>query len=160
MKQGNTSKMSRITVIQRPEDLKRIKDETDWEWLDKAKDEDIDTSDIPPLGKDFWRDAWLRIPIPKTAVSIRLDPKVLAWFRKQGPGYQTRIQAVLRHYVTMMVRAEAAGLARRQGKAPARVDAPEPKLSKRVAKPSAKSSVKVPASLPRKKSRVANASTR
>lgn len=36
---------------------------------------------------------------PKTAVSLRLDDDVLAWFKAQGPGYQTRINALLRAYM-------------------------------------------------------------
>ncbi len=35
----------------------------------------------------------------KAAISLRLDPEVLEWFRTQGPGYQTRMNAVLRAYV-------------------------------------------------------------
>jgi uncharacterized protein (DUF4415 family) len=38
-------------------------------------------------------------PIPKTAISIRLDNDVLDWFKTQGKGYQTLINAVLRSYV-------------------------------------------------------------
>lgn len=34
----------------------------------------------------------------KAAISLRVDPEVLAWFKAQGPGYQTRINAVLRAY--------------------------------------------------------------
>ena len=34
----------------------------------------------------------------KVAVSLRLDADVLDWFRRQGSGYQTRINAVLRAY--------------------------------------------------------------
>jgi uncharacterized protein (DUF4415 family) len=41
-------------------------------------------------------------PTPKRAVSIRLDEDVLAWFRRSGPRYQTRINAVLRMYVKRM----------------------------------------------------------
>lgn len=38
-------------------------------------------------------------PAPrKAAISLRLDADVLEWFRTQGPGYQTRINAVLRAY--------------------------------------------------------------
>jgi uncharacterized protein (DUF4415 family) len=36
---------------------------------------------------------------PKSAISLRLDPDVLDWFRTQGPGYQTRMNAVLRAYM-------------------------------------------------------------
>ena len=35
----------------------------------------------------------------KAAISLRLDPEVLAWFRTQGPGYQTRMNAVLKAYM-------------------------------------------------------------
>ena len=35
----------------------------------------------------------------KEAISLRLDAEVLDWFRTQGPGYQTRINAVLRAYM-------------------------------------------------------------
>jgi len=44
-------------------------------------------------------------PPRKAAISLRLDEDVLAWFRAQGPGYQTRLNAVLRAYM------EAAGRA-------------------------------------------------
>ncbi len=35
----------------------------------------------------------------KAAISLRLDADILDWFRTQGPGYQTRINAVLRAYM-------------------------------------------------------------
>ena len=63
------------------------------------KDEDIDTSDIPPLDKAFFAEATLRMPQAKPSITIRLDPDVLDWFKSQGQGYQTRINAVLRRYV-------------------------------------------------------------
>lgn len=37
-------------------------------------------------------------PVRKEAISIRIDEDVLAWFRALGPGWQTRINAVLRAY--------------------------------------------------------------
>lgn len=38
-------------------------------------------------------------PVPaKSAISLRVDADVLAWFKAQGPGYQTRINAILRAY--------------------------------------------------------------
>lgn len=36
----------------------------------------------------------------KTSVTLRLDRDVLAWFRKPGPGYQTRINHALRQVIT------------------------------------------------------------
>ncbi|MFN0316565.1 MAG: BrnA antitoxin family protein [Burkholderiales bacterium] len=38
-------------------------------------------------------------PLPaKSSVSLRIDQDVLEWFRSQGPGYQTKINAVLRAF--------------------------------------------------------------
>lgn len=71
---------------------------TDWERLAKLDDQDIDTSDIPELGEDFFRRAELHVPVKK-AVTIRLDADVLEWFKGQGTGYQTRINQLLRHYM-------------------------------------------------------------
>jgi uncharacterized protein (DUF4415 family) len=34
----------------------------------------------------------------KAAISLRVDADVLEWFKAQGPGYQTRINAVLRAF--------------------------------------------------------------
>lgn len=58
----------------------------------------VDTSDIPPLGEEFWKKAERgRFYRPtKTATTIRIDSDVLAWLRGQGKGYQTRINAILR----------------------------------------------------------------
>ena len=72
---------------------------TDWKRVDAARDEDIDTSDIPALDRSFFADAKLRLPDKKRSVTVRLDADVLEWFRAQGKGYQTRINAVLRMYM-------------------------------------------------------------
>ncbi|KAB2896282.1 MAG: BrnA antitoxin family protein [Dokdonella sp.] len=40
----------------------------------------------------------LQFQPPKSAVSLRIDQDVLEWFKTQGPGYQTRINAVLRAF--------------------------------------------------------------
>jgi uncharacterized protein (DUF4415 family) len=38
-------------------------------------------------------------PIPrKTSISLRMDADVLEWFKRQGPGYQTRMNAILRAF--------------------------------------------------------------
>jgi len=72
---------------------------TDWEKLAARPDTEIDTSDVPELDRDFFRNAKLRLPKGKKMVSLRLDSDVLDWFRRQGKGYQTKINAVLRAYV-------------------------------------------------------------
>lgn len=40
----------------------------------------------------------LKPQVPKAAISLRVEQDVLEWFRAQGPGYQTRINAVLRAF--------------------------------------------------------------
>ncbi|TKB75635.1 MAG: 3-oxoacyl-ACP synthase [Nitrospira sp.] len=72
---------------------------TNWAKIDKLKDSEIDFSDIPKLGKTFFKRSVLRLPEPKTAITIRLDRQVLNWFKAKGPGYQTRINALLRAYM-------------------------------------------------------------
>jgi uncharacterized protein (DUF4415 family) len=58
-------------------------------------------ADAPPLDETFWRKTRVVFPrqVRKKHTGLRLDEDVLAWFRAQGPGYQTRINAVLRAYV-------------------------------------------------------------
>ena len=63
------------------------------------KDKDIDYSDIPDLDDEFWAKAKIVEPRSKQAVTIRYDREVIEWFRAQGKGYQTRMNAVLLTYV-------------------------------------------------------------
>jgi uncharacterized protein (DUF4415 family) len=72
---------------------------TDWKRVDATKDSEIDYSEIPELGDEFFRKAMLRMPEAKASVTIRLDRDVLTWFKRQGRGYQTRINALLRAYM-------------------------------------------------------------
>ena len=60
-------------------------------------DEDIDTSDIPPLDEAFFADAKLRVPA-KVSITVNIDADVLEWFRAQGEEFQGRINAALRIY--------------------------------------------------------------
>ena len=71
---------------------------TDWNQLDKMKDEKIDYSDIAELDEAFFKNAEVRMPV-KQSVTIRLDSDVLTWFKEQGKGYQSRINKLLRVYM-------------------------------------------------------------
>lgn len=53
------------------------------------------------LDEEFWDNAQIVFPSieGKEPVKLRLDCDVLAFFKSQGKGYQTRINAVLRAYV-------------------------------------------------------------
>ena len=95
---------------------------TDRERLDRLTDADIAAAaaadpDAAPIADAAWfRDATLVLPEPKQAISLRIDPDVLAWYRDQGPGYQSRMNAVLRAYAE----AQGALLAQRSARAPRR----------------------------------------
>jgi len=60
------------------------------------KDSEIDYSDIPPLGDDFFAKATVAWPPAKQQLTIRLDTDVLKWLKDNGRGYQTRINRILR----------------------------------------------------------------
>ena len=62
------------------------------------RDEDIDLSDIPEQGPEFFKNAIIW-PGLKKQVTLRIDPDVLTFFRKQGRGYQSTMNAVLRKYM-------------------------------------------------------------
>ncbi len=66
--------------------------------LDTMGDQDIDYTDIPELDDDFFAAVERHLPRPKEAISLRIDPDVLAWYRSQGKGYQSIMNAVLKAY--------------------------------------------------------------
>ncbi len=81
----------------------RRKGKTDWAAVDALTDQQIADAvakdpDAAPIDLD-WSDAILVVPPKKTAISIRVDDDVLDYFRKQGVGYQRRMNAVLRSYM-------------------------------------------------------------
>ena len=66
--------------------------------LAEQPDAEIDFSDIPPLRESFWKNA-IRNPFYrpiKQQLTVRLDADVVAWLRRHGKGYQTRLNRVLR----------------------------------------------------------------
>lgn len=79
------------------------KSQTDWERLDAMKDEEIDLSECPEITPEMFARGVVRRglkPIPnKVQVTLRLDNDVLEWFKAQGRGYQTQINALLRAYM-------------------------------------------------------------
>jgi uncharacterized protein (DUF4415 family) len=85
--------------------IARGEDKTDWARVDAMTDEDIERAiaDDPDWAdfKDIdWSKAEVVIPKQKTSISIRVDEDVIDFFRAAGKGYQTRINAVLKHYVS------------------------------------------------------------
>lgn len=75
----------------------RGEDQTDWARaatisLPDGSDPDDAMEEID------WAVTELPLPRPKAHASLRLDADMLDWFKAQGRGYQTRINAVLRSY--------------------------------------------------------------
>src|SRR6266852_3882606 len=69
------------------------------ERLSRRPDNEINTSDIPELTEKFWQNA-VRNPFYrplKQQLTLRLDADIIAWLRRQGRGYQTRANALLRN---------------------------------------------------------------
>jgi uncharacterized protein (DUF4415 family) len=52
----------------------------------------------PELGADFWKKAKLVMPENKKSVHLRVDAEVFDWFKAQGKGHLTRMNAVLRSF--------------------------------------------------------------
>jgi uncharacterized protein (DUF4415 family) len=89
--------------------IARGEDKTDWERVKAMPQEEVerlaDEEDGPLT--EGWESTILLGPVPrKRDVHIRLDADVLDWFRAQGKGYQTRINAVLRAFVEARRRAQ------------------------------------------------------
>ncbi len=89
-----------ITVVPRDEPRKG---KTNWARVRSLTDKEIEAAvrndpDAVPLDFD-WSNAVLVIPPKKKAISIRLDEDVLDYFKKEGAGYQRRMNAVLRSYM-------------------------------------------------------------
>jgi uncharacterized protein (DUF4415 family) len=76
---------------------------TDWPRVRAMKDHEIRRAGEHPeasvkhIVRGVVRRGLKPVP-PKASISLRLDADVLEWFKAQGPGYQTRINAILRAY--------------------------------------------------------------
>jgi uncharacterized protein (DUF4415 family) len=97
---------------------------TNWALVDAKTDRDIQ-ADIAsdPDAAPLWTDEDFRsaIVIPerrKQAISVRLDVEIIDYFKSLGPGYQTRMNLVLREYVSRAerVRDGAPPAPRKRGK--------------------------------------------
>ncbi|HEU0147455.1 MAG TPA: BrnA antitoxin family protein [Bradyrhizobium sp.] len=77
---------------------------TDWTRINALNDEDIERMaradrDNPATGAEDWANAFVGLPPLKTPVNAKFDVDVVEWFKSQGRGYQTRMNAVLRKYM-------------------------------------------------------------
>ena len=102
------------TLEEARERIRRHGTRSDWARVDAMTDEEIEAQmRDDPDWKDFididWSKAVAVYPQPKNPVSIRLDADVLDFFKSTGKGYQTRINAVLRHFMQESLKNKKAG---------------------------------------------------
>jgi uncharacterized protein (DUF4415 family) len=94
----------RYTAEEVKEMIQRGEDKTNWEKFDAITDEELEdliASDPDEAGWQ-WGPPYAvnqSIGVPKKQVTVRLDQDVIDWFKAQGKGYQTRMNAVLRQYM-------------------------------------------------------------
>jgi uncharacterized protein (DUF4415 family) len=78
--------------------------EAEWGRVERLSEEELERAvaadpawqGVPP---DWVERAEFALPEPKQQISLRVDADVLRWFRRQGPGYQSRMNAVLRSFM-------------------------------------------------------------
>ena len=87
-------------------ELAQLEDTSDWKRVDALTDAEIeqaiadDPDAAPLLDEVFWRNAEILDPRhDKSTITMRVDDDVLAFFKRGGSGYQSRMNAVLRAYV-------------------------------------------------------------
>jgi len=86
------------------------KGKTDWAKLKAMPEAAIRfMKDAPRTAPEDWAHAiahrGLPLPVRKEQIALRVDADVLAWFRAQGRGWQTRMNEVLKAYWKAMAKA-------------------------------------------------------
>lgn len=73
---------------------------TNYARLDAMTEEELEASiDHDEEGEIDWSQVQVGFPGPKERLTVRFDTDVVQWFKRQGPGYQTRMNEVLKSYV-------------------------------------------------------------
>jgi uncharacterized protein (DUF4415 family) len=77
---------------------RRGEDRTDYRRIDAMTQVEIEGA-AREEGEFDWTRAQTGFPLPKRQLTMRLDGDIIEWFKQQGRGYQTRMNAVLRRFV-------------------------------------------------------------
>lgn len=76
----------------------KTRSKTNWESFEHKTDDEIDTSDIAPLGDDFFERAQWQMPAQELLVAP-VDAEVLSWFKAHNGDFKQHIEAALRSYM-------------------------------------------------------------
>ena len=93
----------RYTAKQIKAKIARGEDRTNWAKVNAATSARLEASiraDVDDVhGEPDWTQSVMGVPAPKDHINIRVDHDVLEWFKKNGRGYQTLMNNVLRAFV-------------------------------------------------------------
>jgi uncharacterized protein (DUF4415 family) len=81
--------------------IRRGDSRSDFEAVGQMTNEEIERQSAnDPEERDWdWASASLELPRPKVAIHIKLDADIIEFFKRDGGGYQTRINAALKAFV-------------------------------------------------------------
>jgi uncharacterized protein (DUF4415 family) len=104
MLEGVGVPVERKGLFNMPDTLRPDAGGTNWAVLRSRSDAEIERlaaedADNPATTEEDWADAVIGLPVLKTPVNAKFDADVVDWFKSQGRGYQTRMNAVLRRYM-------------------------------------------------------------
>jgi uncharacterized protein (DUF4415 family) len=93
----------RYTAKQIKNKIAHGEDRTDWAKVKAMTGARLEASiraDVNDVqGEPDWTQMVMGVPSPKDHINIRIDHDVLEWFKKNGRGYQTLMNNVLRAFV-------------------------------------------------------------
>lgn len=94
--------------------LQRSEDRTEFARVDALTEAELEAAiDRAEEGEIDWDTIQVGLPRPKQQLTVRVDRDVIDWFKAQGPGYQTRMNAVLRSFVEAQTKRTGSGTAGR-----------------------------------------------
>jgi uncharacterized protein (DUF4415 family) len=104
MKKQRSKNIVKYKLHELPEDNK-----TDWKRVDAMTDQELEENAATEEGsltadEEFWKVARLIMAATdkdKERVTIRIDKDILKWLKKEGRGYQSRINSILRAFMTV-----------------------------------------------------------
>ncbi len=74
--------------------------EPDWNYINSLTEEELEASiDFDEEGTFDLENAFAGLPFDRAKLTVYFDHEIIEWFKAQGPGYQTKMNAVLRSYV-------------------------------------------------------------
>jgi uncharacterized protein (DUF4415 family) len=95
-----SERIVRYTDQELDEMLERGEDRSNLDRVRALTEEELEASiDRDEEGEIDWSTIQVGLPRTKQQLTLRLDGDVIDWFKAQGAGYQTRMNAVLRSYV-------------------------------------------------------------